>query len=419
MDRVPGDATGLVFPTHPEALREAGVAFLTDAFRAYGALSADNEVAGIDRFEEVSGGSTGRKAVLTVRYARQHPHTRTDLFVKFSRDFDNAVRDVGRTQMESETRFAALARTPGFPIAVPATVFADHHRDTGSGLMISERIRFGANGVEPQYHKCLDYEMPDQAGHYRALLTAVARLAGAERSGRLPADLLAAFPVDLQAATVGQPPSFTADQLDRRLRRLAEFVERHEGLFAANLRSPAFLSHFTTQAPQVLRHEADIWRRLADDSDYVALCHWNANVDNAWFWRADDGELRCGLMDWGCVSRMNVSMAVWGSLSGAETSLWDTQLDDLLAMFCKEMCAGGGPMLDPSTMENHLVHYATLMGLTWLLDVPALIGKRLPDAGPRTTRLDPRIESDESVRAPLQMLTNVLNLWQTRGATMV
>ena len=414
-DRVRGDATGLEFPAHPDELRSAGTGFLTDALRAYGTLSADDEVAAIDCFDEVSGGSTGRKAALSVRYAGEQRYAPTDLFVKFSRDFDDPIRDIGRTQMESETLFAALARAPGFPIAVPATLFADFHRETGTGLMISERIAFGAGGIEPQYHKCLDYEMTDQAGHYRALLTAVARLAGTERSGRLPADLLAQFPVDLRAATVGQPPAYTADQLERRLRRLAEFVENHEGLFPANLRSSSFLSALTAEAPELMRREAEVFRLLGADTDYLALCHWNANVDNAWFWRGGDGELCCGLMDWGCVSRMNVSMAVWGSLSGAETSLWNEHLDELLEMFCKEVLASGGPPLDPATVERHLVSYATLMGITWLLDVPALIRKRLPDAGPHTTRTDPRIKSDEGVRAPLQMLTNVLNLWQTRG----
>ncbi|UUO00869.1 hypothetical protein M4D79_19165 [Mycolicibacterium novocastrense] len=415
IDWVRGDATGLAFPAHPDSLRAAGTGFLTEAFRAYGALPDDNEVVAIERFEEVSGGSTGRKALLSVRYAREHPDAHTDLFVKFSRDFDDAVRDIGRTQMESETRFAALTRAPGFPIAVPATVFSDFHRETGTGLMISERIAFGTGVIEPQYHKCLDYEMPEQATHYRALLTAVARLAGTERSGLLPADLLAQFPVDLRAATVGQPPAYTAGQLERRLRRLAEFVEHHRGLFAPNVRSSSFLSQITTEATELMRREGEVRQQLSVDPDYVALCHWNANVDNAWFWRDDDGELRCGLMDWGCVSRMNVSMAVWGSLSGAETSLWGHHLDELLEMFCKEVLASGGPALDPATVERHLVLYATLMGVTWLLDVPALIRKRLPDAGPHTTRSDPRIRSDESVRAPLQMLTNVLSLWQTRG----
>jgi hypothetical protein len=62
--------------------------------------------------------------------------------------------------MESEILFASLSREPGFPITVPATQFADYHRGTGTGILISEQIHFGAYGIERQYHKCLDYEMP-------------------------------------------------------------------------------------------------------------------------------------------------------------------------------------------------------------------------------------------------------------------
>jgi hypothetical protein len=120
-------------------------------------------------------------------------------------------------------------------------------------------------------------------------------------------------------------------------------------------------------------------------------------------------------MDWGCVSQMNVAMAIWGALSGAETDLWDHHLDDLLVMFCDQVRDSGGPAIDPVVLRRQLVLYASLMGVIWLLDVPALLRKRIPDIGPQTTRLDARIRDDEGVRAPLQMLTNVLNLWETRG----
>ena len=49
------------------------------------------------------------------------------------------------------------------------------------------------------------------------------------------------------------------------------------------------------------------------------------------------------------------------------------------------------------------------MGVSWLLDVPALFRKRFGVAP--SSRKDPRIRDDESVRAPLQMLSNLLNLW--------
>ena len=413
--RATGDQSGIRFPAHPTALREDGVTFLTNAFRSSGALGDDNEVLRIDRWHEVGEGSTGRKVLLDVQYANPRPQLPAELFVKFSRDFDDPLRDRGKTQMEPEVRFATLALAPGFPIAVPHTLFADYHRDSGTGILITERIAFGANGIERQYHKCLDYEMPRPLDHYRALLSAVARLAGTHRSGRLPAHLTDPFPVDLRAATVGKPASPTPEKLDRRIRQVAEFARAHPGLVPANVRNPQFLAQIALDTQAVLRHEAAIWDHLADAGDYIALCHWNANVDNAWFWRDAGDVIRCGLMDWGCVSQMNVAMAIWGAMSGAETELWNQHFDDILDMFCTEFREAGGPQLDPATLGDQVTLYATLMGVTWLLDVPSLLRARLPDSNETTTRTDPRIRDAEGVRAPLQMLVNLLNLWQRRG----
>jgi hypothetical protein len=405
-----GDQFGLDIPADPAALRDGGTQFLTDALRISGVLADDNAVKDVTEFREIAGGSTGRKAVLSVEYDTPIMDLHTDLFVKFSRDFDNPTRDRGNTQMEPEVRFAALSCAPGFPVAVPSMLFGDYHRETGTGILITERIQFGNNGIERQYHKCLDYEMPEPLEHYRALLTTVARLVGTHRSGRLPADLTAHFPLDVQAATVWNRTPQSTDQLDRRLTELAEFVECHPGLLPANVASPEFLSSLRADAPRFAAHEHFVVRQLAADTDYVALCHWNANVDNAWFWRDTDG-LHCGLMDWGCVSQMNLGMALWGAMSGAETSMWDRYLDELLHVFATEVSRCGGPALEPDRLRRHTLLYAAVMGVAWLLDVPALMRKRFGASTPGN-RADPRIKDDESVRAPLQMLTNLLNLWE-------
>lgn len=406
---VTGDHFGLAIPADPAALRAGGAAFLTEAFRISGALGTDNAVKRISRFDEVPGGSTGRKLLLSVEY--DIPDTHTDLFVKFSRDFDDPIRDRGKTQMESEVRFATLSRKPGFPITVPTTQFADYHRDTGSGLLISERIHLGANGIERHYHKCLDYEMPEPLDHYRALVTALARLVGGHRSGRVPADQ---FPVEMQAAQVGERTSISLDKLNRRLDQLADFAQANPGLLPANVRSPQFISRLRNDAPRFLEHEPAVWSYLADHPDYIALCHWNANVDNAWFWRDGDDVLHCGLLDWGCAGQMNVAMALWGAMSGAETDLWDHHLDELLRLFASDIRDCGGPELSVSELNNQVMLYVGIMTVAWLLDIPALIRSRFGDAARTLTRKDPRIKDDESVRAPLQMLTNALNLWETQ-----
>ena len=411
---VTGDHFGLPIPADPAALHAGGAAFLTRAFRVSGTLTAGNAVTGISRFQEVPGGSTGRKLLLRVEYDKPVASNHTDLFVKFSRDFDDPIRDRGKTQMESEILFASLSREPGFPITVPATQFADYHRGTGTGILISEQIHFGADGIERQYHKCLDYEMPEPLNHYRALLTALGRLVGSHRSGRLPAMLAGQFPVDMQAATVGERIPLSADKLNRRLGQLAEFAETSPESLPANVRSPQFMARLREDAPLFLRHEPAVWRYLAGEPDYIALCHWNANVDNAWFWRDCENVLHCGLLDWGCAGQMNVAMALWGAMSGAETDMWDHHLDDLLGLFVSEVRQCGGPDLNVDELHNQVMLHVGIMAVAWLLDVPALIRSRFGEAARTLSRKDPRIKEDESVRPPLQMLTNALNLWETR-----
>ncbi|MCB1689964.1 MAG: hypothetical protein KDI33_15815, partial [Halioglobus sp.] len=106
-----GDLLGLAFPTHREALQKGGEDFLTRAFHATGAIAPDNRVMRISQLEECSGGSTGRKVLLSVVYEKPAGNLHTALFVKFSRDFDNAIRDRARFQMEAEVRLGLLSRT--------------------------------------------------------------------------------------------------------------------------------------------------------------------------------------------------------------------------------------------------------------------------------------------------------------------
>ena len=161
---VTGDQFGEAIPADPAALRSGGPRFLTDAFFVSGVLATGNAVTRITDFREIAGGSTGRKATLSVEYDKPLPGLHTDLFVKFSRDFDDPMRDRGKTQMEPEVRFATLTREPGIPIPVPHVQFADYQRQTGTEILITERIQFANNGIERQYHKCPDYEMPQPTG---------------------------------------------------------------------------------------------------------------------------------------------------------------------------------------------------------------------------------------------------------------
>jgi hypothetical protein len=407
-----GDMLGLEIPAHSDSLRAGGERFLTEAFRAAGALAVDNRVTRILQCEECPGGSTGRKLLLSVEYEKPSPELHTDLFVKFSRDFDDEIRDRAKIQMELEVRFALLSRAPEFPIAVPVCYFSDYHRQSGTGILISERVAYGNGKIERHYGKCLDYEMPVPLQHYRALIRALARLAGTHKAGGLPDTVEQYFPFEADRLAVSQRKPYTAQQIRNRVARYADFAADYPQLLPENIRSPGFIAQLAVQAPRFAVLEPVVKQILGSQPEFIALCHWNANIDNAWFWSNAGGELECGLMDWGHVSQMNVAMALWGCMSAAETAIWNNHLDELLLLFVKEFRGCGGPALSVEALKLQLKLYVGMMGLAWLLDAPALILAQIPNLSTAESRFDDRIKGDEHARAQLHFLTTFLNLWQ-------
>lgn len=414
IDWVQGEASGLVFPTHPDALRAAGPDFLTQAFHSTGILSADNAVVRVTAFEDCSRGSTGRKVLLSVEYRQNLPGLHRELFVKFSRDFDDALRDQQRYEMAREVQFAHVSCRPGFPVNVAACYFADFHGQSGSGILITQRVRYGEDPIEPHYEKCLDREMPDALAHYQALISANAQLAGQFHAGLLPEAISTTFPFDAHKAAAADPIRYDERQIRNRIARFADFCRAYPGLFPENIRTAEFHARLHAEAPRFLQHEKAIKQWLYGRPEYIVFCHWNANVDNAWFWRDAKAGLRCGLIDWGGVGQMNVASALWGSLSGAEWTLWDAHFDHLLELFCSEFARAGGGILDPCEVGLQLEMLVGLLGLCWLLDAVPLILRELPDLDVCASRDDDGLRNNERARTQLHMLTVFLNLWDSR-----
>lgn len=410
IDWIRGDNQPLDFPAHSAALINGGADFLTRAFRASGILTSHNRVSEIIDAQETFGGSTGRKLLLTVAYEKPEK-LYTNLFVKFSRDFDDARRDAARVQMELEVRFALLSQMPDFPITVPACYFADFHAESGTGILITQCIPYSKNGVEPQHEKGLDHTMPDVLGHYRALIHALAKLAGSYKAGRLGQSVERYFPFEPEKLTVIARAPYTPEQIAERVERLAIFVAQYPQLFPDHLRSAAFFDRLRDEAPRFQAVSAKVHTVLQSRPEMVALCHWNAHVDNAWFWR-ENGELTCGLMDWGNVSQMNVAVALWGCLSAAELTLWNDHLDELLSHFIAVFKESGGDHLEKSELLRHLRLNVAMMGLAWMLDSPRTMTLADPELAQASSPYDERIVCNERVRSQLLILKAFLNLWE-------
>ena len=412
VDFVIGDSTRLQMPAHGEALSQAGAAWLTRAFRAFGAIPSDNSVTRIRRFRPCVGGSTGQKFFLTVEYERPDPDLHVDLFVKFSRDFTSRSRDDrGKHELAGEVRFAAASRARNFPIVVPTAYFADYQQATHTGVLITEQVAFGRAGIEPHRAKCTDNDLDHPIEYYRVIIRALARLAGDHASGRLSASVGAQFPFDPVEATASCHIPFDNSELDARISAFETFVAHAPQLFPATVTSDLF-AQIARHAGRFAEHQAEVRAFLVNDPDLIALCHWNANIDNAWFWRDASGALQCGLMDWGHAGQLNLAFSLWGCLSGACLDVWNTYLDELIELFVDELAARGGPRIAPEKLALHLDLYVAMMGLSYFIDSPARIIASFPAALKASGPFDPVFRNSETGRNQLHIATAFLNLWR-------
>jgi hypothetical protein len=417
LDLVRGDDTGMLIPAHPGALAAGGETWLTEAFRTFGALAADNAVTRILAVDPCPGGSTGSKVFLHLEYAHDAPGLDAELFVKFSRDFSDGRRDWQRHEMESEARFGAVTRVPGFPIGAPTAYFSDYEAASGTGIIITQRIRFGEGGIELHRRKCLDYlTLPDPLPYYRTTVTALARLAGAHKAGRLTDDIDRRFPFDPVTASA-DPVRDDEATLRLRLAQCRDFAARCPQLLPPEVRDPAFLDRVERDAVRIRAHEAEIQRFLVGNPDLIALCHWNAHIDNAWFWRDEVDALHCGLIDWGRVGQISFGSALWGGLSAAHHSIWDDHLTELLGLFVAEYHAAGGPLITVEALEFHLTLHMAMMGVSRGLIFPEVVLLRQPDApnatGPEDAMFEP-VEYD-AARNCLHVYTVLLKYWRRRN----
>jgi len=405
----PGRFTGVAFPTSIAALEEAGPEWLTHAFHATGALPAERRIVAIERTQEFFGGGMGRKLILDVRTDAGEPER---LFCKFPRDFGDPLRDLFGPLMEPEVRFALLSRRDDFPLTVPACFFGDYDPATKSGLLITARVPYGEGNVEPAYDKCLDYEVADPLGHYRVVTQAMARLAAAHKGGRIGAEIDRQFPFEAGGADLGSRIPYTAEELAAKLATLKDFAAAHPGLFPDGLGDAAFLDRFAADAMAVLAMQDAIRRHLNGEPDLITLCHWNMNLDNAWFWRDGEGALQVGLLDWGSVAQMNLAQSFFGMICAAETGFLDAHEDELIALLLAEYRALGGPTVDRSAFVRSLRLSQALLGVAWMLDAPALIEREVPEIADVRDRTDPRLRDVFLARAQHHLLVVLLNEWR-------
>ena len=408
-----GALTGVDFPGDIAALLAAGPRFLTKAFRATGVMAANNEVLAITNATEFFGGGLGgTKLSLDVSYLHPAPHLNNQLFVKFQIPLGHPWRDKFAPVMEPEIRFALLSLSSDFPIRVASCYFADYHPLSQSAVLITERIAYGQDGIEPARDKCLDYLLDDPLGHYRALVRALAGLAAFHKTGGFGEEVERQFPFDAEAQCAIRLIRCSPARLKDNIKKLRVFITQMPQLFMDALRSSKFLNEFDRTAMLVQRNEGEITAYLTAQREMIALCHWNLNIDNAWFWRDASRQLDCGVLDWGGVAQMNIAHSFFGMVSAADPAFLAAHEESLMAYFLEQYRLHGGPTVDPVVFERCVRLATAVKGIAWMLDGFLEICPDLLALGDVKDCRDGRINDTFKLRAAVQMFMTFFTSWQ-------
>ncbi|WP_327753890.1 hypothetical protein VVT58_19365 (plasmid) [Sphingobium sp. SJ10-10] len=411
---VTGDHTGIAFPVSYGVLEAGGTSGLTALFRQMGVIGPDNAVSEILHWKEFFGGGMGRKIAIDVAYGRDEGAP-TRLFAKFTREFGDPLRELFSPVMDPEVRFALLSRRTGFPLKVPRCMFGDYNAEYKTGLLITERIPYGSEGIEPPLEKCVDYELADPLPYYEAQTRAIAALAAYHRAGHFGGEIEREFPFNPDDEALLKLIPFDLDELQAKLVKLRDFAARAPQLLPGGLADPAFLEDFAQGVMQVLAKERAIWRHLHGRRDAIALVHWNMNPDNGWFWRDEQGVMQSGQLDWGGVAQANLAQSYYGMVCAGEADFLARHDADLQALLLSEYARLGGPQLNAAEFDADLKLAIAVIGTAWMLDAPALLEAELPDYGNLTDRTDPRLRVLFLPRAQLQLLNVFLSEWRRKN----
>merc|ERR1719188_25843 len=161
--------------------------------------------------------------------------------------------------------------------------------------------------------------------------------------------------------------------------------------------------------------ETNYWRH--SNQDYIALTHNNMNVDNAFFWRGEDGQLDLGVLDWGSMGQKSLGFKLWWWLYCCEFDVMTESIDAYLACFADTYAEFGGPKLDKEVLRTQFVLTAMEQMLGLCAAVPQIWKMcKKPEWKTISNRFDSRIglniDGKSTLRLYLQVMSTISGIIQ-------
>jgi hypothetical protein len=211
----------------------------------------------------------------------------------------------------------------------------------------------------------------------------------------------------LKPGPSGQPPM----QFKQIVNSAIKFIsETGKVVFPSYVTRPAFQQKFYKTLLTLNGYVAEVQYWKHADLAYVALAHQNLNVDNAYFWRDDQGRLEGGIFDWGGMGSESLGHKLWWWLYCADYEMLQGNTDGLIDLFVSIYHESGGPKLEAAELKRMFIITAMQQLMMLCSAVPQII--RMCPAKEWATisdRWDPRIANNIDDKSTLRLYLHVMN----------
>eukprot|EP00929_Paragymnodinium_shiwhaense_P090595 TRINITY_DN50778_c0_g1_i1.p1 TRINITY_DN50778_c0_g1~~TRINITY_DN50778_c0_g1_i1.p1 ORF type:complete len:579 (-),score=92.50 TRINITY_DN50778_c0_g1_i1:218-1954(-) len=354
--------------------------------------------------DDSSWGGAGMKVMLDVEYNCSVVGIHEQLFVKLPHAFSlknerHKISCILNNDFPEVMFNNVLAGD--MPFRTPKCYYADINRKTTNFIVICERMPYAEKSQSLAARapfkllspagKYQDYNLPDKGVyHYYAQCRAFARMcAWYQETSKIssqiddlfaPSENLLQILQELRTRGAMKIPMakrleyvredlsrFTREEKDCAATKFGsfpidtsrglieigmDFVDTATGLFEAELREPEFKRCFEKEASEIAEVAGlTTWAAAWAFPELFVLAHPNLQVDNAFYWHDEDGEMKAGLLDWGSTCHAHATQVLAGAWHGAEPEVMDEHEDKLCDFFVDELLAAGGECCDKDTFR--------------------------------------------------------------------
>lgn len=211
-------------------------------------------------------------------------------------------------------------------------------------------------------------DVPDLADYYFAMMRRLAQMCAASQSGRLASpslleDMLGKGTGGYCRIGGGAPLLNEKGEIDEmrwkmtkaQLKMAKEFHGKTApGVTPECLRGEGALERWAAELLDFISFIPEVEAYQFASPHYRALGHPNGNVDNAFFWRTEEGVLEAGLFDFGSCKIGSLGNIVSGSLWAMENDLLAAHERKCVELFASTFLEEGGGPIDVEELHLRL-----------------------------------------------------------------